>query len=80
MKDRVYDILNKIQRWLPALGVFYLAISAIWGLPYGDQINATIVAVAALLATTLEVATGQYMKMKQKEFEDTLYIDDDDVK
>ena len=44
MSNKVYDVLNKIQRWLPALGVFYLAISAIWHLPFGDEVNATIVA------------------------------------
>lgn len=65
MNDRVYDILNKLQRWLPALGVFYLAVSAIWDLPFGDQINNTIVAVATLLATTLEIATGVYLKNKE---------------
>ena len=66
MTNKTYDVLNKIQRWLPALGVFYLAVSAIWHLPYGDEINATIVAVATLLGTTLEIATGAYLK-KQKE-------------
>lgn len=64
MSDKLYDILNKIQRWLPALGIFYLALSTIWGLPYGDQINQTIVAIATLLATTLEIATGMYLKSK----------------
>ena len=47
-----------------ALGVFYLAIAAIWHLPYGDEVNATIVAVATLLGTTLEIATGAYLKKK----------------
>lgn len=64
MSDKLYDILNKIQRWLPALGIFYLALSTIWCLPYGDQINQTIVAIATLLATTLEIATGMYLKGK----------------
>jgi hypothetical protein len=64
MSNKTYDVLNKIQRWLPALGVFYLAIAAIWHLPYGDEVNATIVAVATLLGTTLEIATGAYLKKK----------------
>lgn len=29
MSNRLYDILSKIQRWLPALGVFYLTICKI---------------------------------------------------
>ena len=64
LSDKTYDILNKIQRWIPAVGVFYLALCKIWGFPFGDEINNTIVAVAALLATSLEIANGQYLKDK----------------
>ena len=62
MSDKTYDILNKLQRWLPAVGVLYLALSNIWGLPYGDAINATVVAVATFLASILEVSTVAYHK------------------
>lgn len=62
MNNKLYDILSKIQRWLPALGIFYLALCNIWELPLGNEINQTIVAVATLLATTLEIATGIYLK------------------
>ena len=64
LNDKTYDILNKIQRWIPAVGVFYLALCQIWNLPLGDEVNNTIVAVAALMATTLEIANGQYQKDK----------------
>lgn len=60
MSNKLYDILNKIQRWLPALGVFYLAMCQIWGFEYGDEVNKTILAVTALLAATLEISTGKY--------------------
>ena len=63
MSNKSYDILNKIQRWLPALAVFYLTISTIWGLPYGEPVRDTILAVATLLAATLEVSTAQYNKL-----------------
>ncbi len=62
MSDRIYDILSKIQRWLPSLGLFYVAIAKIWGLPWGSEINETIVAVATLLAATLEVSSARYYK------------------
>ena len=64
LNDKTYDILNKIQRWIPALGVFYLALCQIWSFPFGDEVNNTIVAVATLMATTLEIANGQYHKDK----------------
>ena len=60
MSNSVYDILNKIQRWLPAIGIFYLALCQIWNFPYGDEVNKTIIALAAFLAATLEISTGRY--------------------
>lgn len=68
MSNKVYDILNKIQRWLPALGVFYLALAKIWGIPLGDQVNATVMALATLLASTLEISTAQYNKLQLDDF------------
>ena len=62
MSNTVYDILNKLQRWLPGLGTLYLAVSNIWKLPFGDEINKTIVAVATFLAFTLEVSSSAYYK------------------
>lgn len=67
MSNKVYDILSKIQRWLPALGVFYLAICKIWGLSYGSEINDTIVALATLMAATLEISSGRYYKAEREE-------------
>ena len=60
MSNSMYDILNKIQRWLPALAVFYLALCQIWGLPYGDEVNKTVLAISALMAATLEISTSSY--------------------
>ncbi len=69
MSNELYDVLNKIQRWLPALGLFYIGFAKIWGLPFGDEINQTIVLAATLLGTTLEIANGTYQKeqLKKKE-------------
>ena len=75
MSNRVYDILSKIQRWLPALGIFYLAICKIWGVSYGNEINDTIVALATLLAATLEISSGRYYKA-----EGTAQTKEDDAK
>ena len=62
MPSKLYDILNKIQRWLPALAAFYLGLSAIWPLPYGNEINKTIALVATFLAATLEVFQAHWNK------------------
>lgn len=62
MSDKVYDFLSKFQRWLPAFGAFYLGLCQVWGLPLGDEVNETIVLLATLLATTLEISTVKYHK------------------
>lgn len=67
MTDKLYDILNKLQRWLPMLGAFYLGLCEIWGLPYGNEVNKTIVLCATLLAGTLEISTYFYKKEKDGE-------------
>ena len=67
--NKVYDILSKIQRWIPALGIFYIALAKIWNLPFGNEINNTIVALAALLAATLEVSSSHYYKDESKEIQ-----------
>ena len=70
LSNKVYDILSKIQRWLPALGVFYVAIAKIWGFPWGNEINETIMALAALLAATLEVSSAKYYKTEGERLKD----------
>lgn len=62
MSNTVYDILNKIQRWLPALGVFYLGLCKVWGFIYGSEINETIMLVATLLGATLEIFSAKFYK------------------
>lgn len=74
MSNQTYDIINKVQRWLPAVGVLYLTLANIWGLPYGDAINATVVAIATFLASILEVSTVAY---KQKQLDAADYLADE---
>lgn len=62
MSDKLYNFLNKLQRWLPSVGVFYLALCVIWGLPFGDEVNQTIIAFTTLLGATLEIANFVYLK------------------
>ena len=33
MSNKAYDIINKIQRFLPAIASFYIVLVAAWGLP-----------------------------------------------
>ena len=63
MSNEVYDILKEIALTiLPALAVFYTACSKIWGLPYGAEIPATIMAVDTFLGVCLHVSNSEYQK------------------
>ena len=66
MSNKTYDIVSKAQRWLPALGAFYIGLCKVWNLPLGDEVNQTIVLVSTLIAATLEISTVQYNKSKEE--------------
>lgn len=63
MSNKVYDVLKWIaQYFLPALGTLYFALADVWGLPYGEQVVGTIVAVDTFLGVVLGISTAQYNK------------------
>lgn len=65
LSDKTYNVLKWISVIvLPAMGTFYFALAGIWGLPYGEQIVGTIVAIETLLGTLLGISTVQYNKNK----------------
>ena len=61
MSNKLYDVLKYVaQIGLPAVGTLYYALSAIWGLPYGEQIVGTITAVDTFLGTLLMISSSAY--------------------
>lgn len=62
MTDKTYDILCIAQRWLTGLGVLYLALAEIWHLPFGNEVNQSIVAVCAFLAVIIEIQKSVWNK------------------
>lgn len=63
MTNKVYDVLKYIaQIVLPALATLYFALSTIWGLPYGSEVEGTIIAVDTFLGVLLGISTTQYNK------------------
>ena len=72
MNDKVYDILKYVaQIVLPALGTFYSVLAGIWGLPFGDQITGTILAVDTLLGALIGVSGSSYNKKIQENSPET---------
>lgn len=61
MSNRTFDILAYIGRIvLPALATLVIAVSQIWGLPYGEAIAGTITAIAVFLNAILKTKTTKY--------------------
>ena len=65
MSNKLYDVLKWVALVaFDALGLFYDKMSAVWGLPFGDQIFETCVALSVLLGTLIGVSSTQYNKKK----------------
>lgn len=64
--NKTYDILKFIaQIVLPAIATFYVTIASIWGLPLGDEISRTVMAVDTLLGAILMISSSQYKKAEE---------------
>lgn len=73
LNDNLYTIL----KWLtviciPAGATFYVALSAIWGWPYADEVAKTATAVCTLLGALLGISTAEYNRAGDD------YAEDDD--
>lgn len=65
LPNQIYDVLKWVCIMaLPAISIFYTAISAIWNLPYGEQISKTIDAIAILIGALIGISTINYNKEK----------------
>ena len=63
MSNKVYNVLKWIAMIvLPACATLYLGLSNVWGLPYGEEVSATITLVNTFLGAVLMISTSQYNK------------------
>lgn len=63
LDNKVYDILKWVALVvLPAVATLYTALAGVWGLPYAQEIPATITAVDLFIGALLGVSTAQYNK------------------
>ena len=61
MNDKTYDILKRVALIIiPALATFVNAAGMVWGLPYTNEITATITAFGVFLGATLGVSSANY--------------------
>lgn len=63
LNDKVYNVLKWVTMLaLPATATLYYALSTIWGLPYGEEVVATIAALTTFFGVLLGVSTVKYNK------------------
>lgn len=63
LDDKIYDILKWVALVvLPAIATLYTALAGVWGLPFAEEIPATITAIDLFIGTLLGVSSAQYNK------------------
>ena len=63
MSKEAYDILTWVaQIFLPAFAALYYALAGVWGLPYAQEVVATLVALDTFLGMILGFSTAQFHK------------------
>ena len=63
LTDQTYDILKWVAQYLlPGTATLWLTLASIWGLPYGEEVGATIVAFDTFLGVLLGISSAQYKK------------------
>ena len=61
LQDGTYDKIKWIAlAFIPALEVLILTVGKIWGLPYYDNIGATVAAVGVFLAALIRSSSKKY--------------------
>lgn len=60
MSNRTYDGLKIVALIILPLSELISAIANIWGLPYGAQITATLIALDAFLGSVLKLSSDKY--------------------
>lgn len=63
LNNKLFDVLKWLcVFFLPALATLVRVVFAIWNIPYGEQISATIVAINAFLGAIIGISAYNYNK------------------
>ncbi len=61
LSDKTYNLVKKlVQVIIPATGALYFALSKIWGLPHGEDVVGSLMAIATFLGVVLGISSAQY--------------------
>lgn len=65
LTNQQYDILKLFAILILPISEFVSTLASIWGIPYGAQIVATLVALDTLLGAVVKVTSDNYQKGKE---------------
>lgn len=61
MNNQTYDILKRVALIvIPALATFVNAVGIVWGVPYANEVTATITAFGVFLGAALGISSSNY--------------------
>lgn len=79
LSNRTYDILKWVALVvIPASATLVLTVGKIWGLPYYDNIGATISAVGLFIAAIIGVSSKDFYQIEPIDIEGMEYLEDGD--
>ena len=80
LSNKQYDTIKWIALVLiPASATLVLTVGKIWGLPFYDNIAATITALGLFLAAIIGVSTSQFNAMANEEVDENGTSDDSEA-
>lgn len=80
LNNRTYDILKWVALVvIPASATLVLTVGKIWGLPYYDNIGATISAIGLFIAAIIGVSSKDFYQIQPVDIEGMEYIEDGEV-
>ena len=78
LSNKTYDTLKWIALVvIPASATLVLTVGKIWGLPYYDNIGATISAIGLFIAAIIGVSSKDFYEIQPVDIEGLEYIDDE---
>ena len=67
MTNKTYDIIKIVALLILPISEFVGSLASIWGLPYGKEITATLVAFDVLFGVVVKIASDIYHKGEKNE-------------
>ncbi len=66
MKNATYDKIKKASLLILPFVTFFAALVDIWGIPYGQQIVASLAALDSLAGVAVSILAANYNKKQEK--------------